>query len=39
MRRVLSGTPPITGMIGVEEGVALTAEAGIDRIRAKAPAL
>ncbi|MBI0311563.1 kynureninase [Streptomyces javensis] len=38
-RRVLSGTPPITGMIGVEEGVALTAEAGIDRIRAKGMAL
>ncbi|NEW69156.1 kynureninase [Streptomyces rhizosphaericus] len=39
VRRVLSGTPPITGMIGVEEGVALTAEAGIDRIRAKGMAL
>jgi kynureninase len=39
VRRALSGTPPITGMVGVEEGVALVAEAGIDRIRAKAMAL
>ena len=39
VRRVLSGTPPITGMIGVQEGVALVAEAGIDRIRAKGLAL
>ena len=39
VRRVLSGTPPITGMIGVQEGVALIAEAGIDRIRAKGAAL
>ncbi|MER5388771.1 kynureninase [Saccharopolyspora sp. NPDC002686] len=36
VRRALSGTPPITGMVGVDEGVALVAEAGIDRIRAKA---
>lgn len=36
MRRALSGTPPITGLIGVAEGTALVAEAGIDRIRAKA---
>jgi kynureninase len=39
VRRVLSGTPPITGLIGVQEGVALVAEAGIDRIRAKGMAL
>ncbi|MCI2416782.1 kynureninase [Saccharopolyspora sp. K220] len=39
VRRALSGTPPITGVVGVEEGVALVAEAGIDRIRAKAVAL
>lgn len=36
MRRLLSGTPPITGLVGVAEGVALVAEAGIERIRAKA---
>ncbi|GAA4870423.1 kynureninase [Pseudonocardia benzenivorans] len=39
MRRALSGTPPITGLIGVDEGVKLVAEAGMDRIRAKAVAL
>ncbi|ODU00966.1 MAG: kynureninase [Pseudonocardia sp. SCN 72-86] len=39
MRRVLSGTPPITGLIGVDEGVKLVAEAGMHRIRAKAVAL
>jgi kynureninase len=35
VRRVLSGTPPITGMVGVEEGVALVEEAGIGSIRYK----
>lgn len=39
IRRALSGTPSITGLIGVQEGVALVEEAGIDRIRAKAVAL
>ncbi|MFC0106224.1 kynureninase [Kibdelosporangium aridum] len=39
IRRALSGTPPITGMVGVDEGVALLAEAGIDRVRTKAQAL
>ncbi|MBF6063699.1 kynureninase [Nocardia terpenica] len=39
VRRLLSGTPPITAMIGVDEGVRLVAEAGIERIRAKAVAL
>ncbi|MEV5414238.1 kynureninase [Thermopolyspora sp. NPDC052614] len=39
VRRVLSGTPPIVGMAGVEEGVNLVAEAGIERIHAKAVAL
>lgn len=29
-----SGTPPVLGLVGVEEGVRLVAEAGIDRIRA-----
>jgi len=35
----LVGSPPILSLVGVEEGVALTAEAGIDRIRAKSVAL
>ncbi|WP_410613406.1 kynureninase [Amycolatopsis sp. lyj-109] len=39
IRRALSGTPPVLGMVGVREGVALLAEAGIDRVRAKAVAL
>ena len=39
IRRALSGTPPVLGMAGVREGVALLAEAGIDRVRAKAVAL
>ncbi|HEY2202873.1 MAG TPA: aminotransferase class V-fold PLP-dependent enzyme [Pseudonocardia sp.] len=39
VRRALSGTPPVLGLVGVREGVALVAEAGIDRIRAKSVAL
>jgi kynureninase len=39
VRRALSGTPSILGMVGVEQGVALLAEAGITRIRAKGRAL
>ncbi len=39
VRRALSGTPPILGMIGVEQGAALLAEAGITRVRAKGRAL
>ncbi|ADJ48129.1 kynureninase [Amycolatopsis mediterranei S699] len=39
IRRALSGTPPVLGMVGVQEGVALLAEAGIGRVRAKAVAL
>ncbi|MCJ7709581.1 MAG: kynureninase, partial [Chloroflexi bacterium] len=35
----LVGSPPVLSLVGVEEGVALTAEAGIDRIRAKSVAL
>ena len=38
-RRMLSGTPGVLGIVAVEEGVRLVAEAGIDRIRAKAVAL
>jgi kynureninase len=33
--RFLAGTPPIGGLIAVEEGVRITAEAGMDAIRAK----
>jgi kynureninase len=35
----LSGTPAVLGLVGVEEGVALLAEAGIERLRAKGMAL
>jgi kynureninase len=37
--RFLAGTPPILGLAAVEAGVRLTAEAGIDAIRAKSVAL
>ncbi|CAM3540049.1 kynureninase [Kibdelosporangium persicum] len=39
IRSALSGTPTILGMAGLEASVALLAEAGIPRIRAKARAL
>jgi kynureninase len=39
MRRVLSGTPPIVGMVGLTDSIALVAEAGIEAIRAKSIAL
>jgi kynureninase len=35
----LAGTPGILGLVGVEEGVRLVAEAGMDAIRAKSVAL
>jgi kynureninase len=35
----LAGTPAVLGLVGVEEGVGLLAEAGIDRLRAKGMAL
>jgi len=35
LERFLSGTPNILGAVAAEEGVAVVAEAGIDRIRAK----
>jgi kynureninase len=34
-----TGTPAVLGLVGVEEGVRLLAEAGIDRLRAKGVAL
>jgi kynureninase len=39
IRRMLSGTPNVMGIIAVREGVRLVAEAGIDAIRAKSVAL
>ncbi len=39
MRRVLSGTPPVLGMVGLQDTLALVDEAGIDAIRAKSIAL
>ncbi len=36
IRRMLSGTPSVLGIVAVQEGVRLIAEAGLDRIRAKA---
>lgn len=36
---MLSGTPPILGILAVQEGVRVVAEAGLDAIRAKAVAL
>ncbi len=38
IRRFLAGTPPILGLAAVEEGVRLTAEAGVGAIRAKSVA-
>ena len=35
IRRMLSGTPSVPGLVAVQEGVRLVAEAGLDRIRAK----
>ncbi|WP_260806008.1 kynureninase [Nocardioides sp. SLBN-35] len=34
IRRLLSGTPPIVGMLGLEDMLDLVAEAGIDAVRA-----
>ena len=39
LRRFLTGTPNVPALVAVEEGVKLVAEAGIDRLRAKAEAL
>ena len=39
MRGFLSGTPPVLGLVGVDEGVRVVAEAGIEAIRAKGMAL
>jgi kynureninase len=39
MRRFLSGTPPIVGMLAMQDTLALIEDAGIDAIRAKSIAL
>lgn len=39
IRAFLSGTPPVLGLVAVDEGVRVVAEAGIDAIRAKGIAL
>ncbi|UUW88267.1 kynureninase [Pimelobacter simplex] len=39
IRRLLSGTPPIVGMLGLADMVELVAEAGIEAVRAKSIAL
>ncbi len=39
IERFLAGTPPVVGLVAVEEGARLVAEAGIDAIRRKAVAL
>jgi kynureninase len=39
IRRVLSGTPSIVGMVGLTDSIALIDEAGMDAIRAKSVAL
>jgi kynureninase len=38
-RGLLSGTPPVLSLVGVDEGLRLVAEAGVERIRAKGIAL
>lgn len=39
IRRMLSGTPPVMGMLAVQEGVRLIAEVGVEAIRAKSELL
>jgi len=39
IRRMLSGTPSVSGIVAVQEGVRLIAEPGIDAVRAKSEAL
>jgi kynureninase len=39
IRRFLSGTPPVLGMLPIQDMLALIAEAGIDRVRTKSVAL
>jgi kynureninase len=39
IRRLLSGTPPVAGILAVQEGVRLIAEAGVDAVRSKSEQL
>ncbi len=39
VRRFLTGTPAVLGLVALEEGVCLLAEAGLDRLRAKGMAM
>ncbi len=39
IRRFVSGTPSVLGLVAVEEGAAITAKAGIDALSAKATSL
>ncbi|MBF4463077.1 MULTISPECIES: kynureninase [unclassified Rathayibacter] len=39
MRRFLSGTPPITGMVAMQDMIALIAEVGMPAVRAKSEAM
>lgn len=39
VRRMLSGTPPVAGVLAVQEGVRLIAEVGVEAIRAKSERL
>jgi kynureninase len=39
MRRFLSGTPPVIGMLAIQDMLALVGEVGIDAVRAKSVAL
>jgi kynureninase len=39
VRRMLSGTPPVPGLVAVQEGVRVVAEAGLEAVRAKSLAL
>jgi kynureninase len=39
VRRYLAGTPPVLGLVAVESGLALLADAGIARVRARSTAL
>lgn len=39
IRRMLTGTPPVAGLLAVQQGVSLAAEAGVAEARAKSEAL
>ena len=39
IRRFMSGTPPVVGMLAMQDAIAMIEEAGIDQVRAKSVAL